>query len=349
YNNHLLAQSFFWKRLGRSTDTMDASYLSDYDRMITARIYYSRTNTGMEFRAPHTHSFNYKPNNSKGIGIGVSYRYATLDFAYGVLGRDNDKGKTHTVSLLTSLYKHQWVYDFVLQHYKGMYLTPQHVYSENNNYYLRPDIAAALIGGDFWRILNSDKFSYRAVMTQNDWQLKSAGSFLLGGEIYYEAISGDSAFVPVAIANSFPQNEVHKDYSLRIGPGIGYVYTLVFKKHFFASGGITENLDFTMGKEYASVENKNVTSFSPNLNYRLSVGYNSALWNINASMFDNSQFLKSYYSSNYKLFSKVFRITVARRFMPGHKTKRFILNGVDNQLDNVQQKVNKTIGRDKDD
>lgn len=337
------AQNHFWRKFGTSTGQMDSLYIADYDRLIVGRIYYSRTNTGLEFRAPGTRSFNYKPNNSKGIGLGVSYRYVTLNFAFGVLGRDNNKGKTHTLSLQTSLYKHQWVYDFVIQHYKGMYFTPKDVYSVNDNYYLRPDVGTTVIGGDFWRILNSDKFSYRAVMTQNDWQLKPAGSLLLGGEIYYGGIAGDSVLVPVAIAAGFPQSEVHKAFSLRIGPGIGYAYTYVFKKNWFASAGVTESLDFVMGKEYTTGTSKAVSSFSPNLNYRVGVGYNSDRWNINASIFNNSQYLKSYYAHNYKLFSQVFRITIARRFIPNHRVRKMFLNKVDTQLDSVQLKVDRTI------
>ncbi|MDE1191304.1 MAG: DUF4421 family protein [Arachidicoccus sp.] len=333
----------FWKKLGKSTDFRDSAFIKDYDRMVVGRVYYSRNNTGMEFRAPDTKSFNYKPNNSKGIGLGVSYRYVTFNFAFGVLGRDEDKGKTKTLSLQSSLYKHQWVYDFGVQHYKGMYFTPSSVYAINNNYYLRPDISTTIVGGDFWRILNSDKFSYRAVMTQNDWQLKSAGSLLLGGEIYYGGIAGDSAFVPAALADKFPQNQIRKAYSMRIGPGIGYAYTFVYHKNWFASMGITENLDLVFGKESGDNTDKKVVSFSPNLNYRISVGYNSGFWNINASLFNNSQYLKSYYAKNYKLFSQTFRITVARRFIPNHKVKKLFLNQVDTQLDNVQEKVNNTI------
>lgn len=339
------AQNAFWRKFGKSTGQMDSAYIIDYDRLIVGRIYYTRTNTGTELRAPGVQSFNYKPNNSKGLGFGISYRYVTLNLSFGLLGRDEDKGKTHSLSLQSSLYKHQWVYDFVLQHYRGMYLVPQDVYSVNNNYYLRPDVATTVIGGDFWRILNSDRFSYRAVMTQNDWQLKSAGSLLLGAEIYYGGIAGDGVLVPDAIAKSYPQNQVHKVYSLRIGPGIGYAYTYVYKKNWFASAGITENLDFVMGKEYSYNGNKGVSSFSPNLNYRIGVGYNSKLWNINASLLNNGQYLKSYYANNYKLFSQSFRITISRRFIPNHKVRELFLNKFDTQLDSVQQKVDRTINK----
>jgi hypothetical protein len=235
------------------------------------------------------------------------------------------------------------MYDFVIQHYKGMYLTPLNVYSRNNTFYLRPDVATTQVGMDFWRIMNSDKFSYRAAMTQNDWQLKSAGSLLLGGEANFGSIGGDSALTPKAIANYFPQSPVYKATSFHIGPGIGYAYNFVFKKNFYASAGVTENLDLIVGKEYAPDANKNIVTFSFNLNYRLSVGFNDKNWNISASMYNHSQTLKSAYSQDYRQFSQNYRITIARRIHPGHKTRKLFLNDVDKQLNGVQNKVNKTV------
>jgi hypothetical protein len=196
---------------------------------------------------------------------------------------------------------------------------------------------------DFWRIMNSDKFSYRAAMTQNDWQLKSAGSLLLGGEANFSSISGDSALTPKAISAYFPQNEVYKASTFCIGPGIGYAYNLVIKKNFYASAGATENLDLIVGKEYAPSADKSIVTLSFNLNYRLSVGFNDKNWNISASMYNHSQTLKSRYSQDYRLFSQNYRITIARRIHPGHKTRKLFLNGVDKQLNGVQKKVNKTV------
>ncbi|QEC70792.1 DUF4421 domain-containing protein [Arachidicoccus ginsenosidivorans] len=244
-------QSRFWRLLGRSHDQRDASYIKTYDRDITGRIYYTRENTGLSLRAPDQPSFDYKPNNSKGLGLGLSYRYLTLNASFKLLGTDKDKGKTHSLSLQTSLYKEQWVYDFVYQHFKGMYLSPKDVLSSvGNNYYLRPDVKSTLVGGDFWRILNSDRFSYRSVMTQNEWQVKSAGTLLLGGELYYGNSKADSALVPAAISQNYPQAGVDNIRFFRIGAGIGYAYTYVFKKNFFVSGGLTTILDYATTREY---------------------------------------------------------------------------------------------------
>lgn len=344
--SQLNAQSSFWEHLGKSHDQRDSTYIREYGQDITGRIYYTRQNTGLTVRAPGQPSFDYKPNNSKGLGLGVSYRYLTLNLSFKVLGTDQSKGKTHSLSLQTSLYKEQWVYDFVYQHFRGMYLSPEDVYSVANNYYLRPDVRSTLVGGDFWRILNSDRFSYRSVMTQNEWQMKSAGTLLLGGELYYGNSKADSALVPGALAAVYPQSDVDKIRFFRIGAGVGYAYTYVFKKNFFISGGLTTILDYATTREYQGQGYEGINAVSPNLSYRLSIGYNNRRTNINASLFNNSVPAHSALSGkNYNLFDQQFRITIARRFRVGHKVRRKILNPVDKQLDKVEDKVKKLQGK----
>lgn len=338
--------SRFWSKLGRSHDQRDTSYIKAYGHDITGRLYYTRANTGLTVRAPGQKSFDYKPNNSKGLGLGVSYRYLTLNASFKVLGTDKDKGKTHSLSVQTSLYKEQWVYDFVYQHFKGMYFSPKDVYNSQELYYLRPDIKSTLVGGDFWRILNSDRFSYRAVMTQNEWQVKSAGTLLLGGELYYGNSKGDSALVPAALAANYPQAGVDNIRFFRVGAGVGYAYTYVFKKHFFASGGITAILDYATTREYQDDDFEGVNAVAPNISYRISLGYNSRRTNIVASLFNNSIPAHSALSgSKYNNFNQQFRVTIARRFNVGHKVRTKILNPVDKQLNKVEDKVNKLQGK----
>lgn len=344
--SQLKAQRSIWSYLGRSHDQRDSTYIVDYGNDITGRIYYTRENTGLTLRAADKPSFDYKPNNSKGLGLGISYRYLTLNLSFKLLGTDQKKGKTSSLSLQTSLYKEQWIYDFVYQHFKGMYLAPKDVYNMNGDYYLRPDVRSTLVGGDFWRIMNSDRFSYRSVMTQNEWQMKSAGTLLLGGELYYGNSSGDSALVPQQLAAQYPQAGVDKIRFFRIGAGIGYAYTYVFKKNFFVSGGLTGIVDYATTREFKNEDFEGVNAVSPNLSYRLSIGYNSRLYNINASMFNNSVPAHSALSNkNYNLFDQQFRITLARRFSVGHKMRSKILNPVDKQMDKMEDKVKKLQGR----
>ena len=343
------SQNTIWKHMGRSSGTSDSNYIYNYERDLIGRIYYSRKNTGFNCAAPDkATSFSYKPNNSKGIGLGLSYRYLTLNLQFGLLGRDESKGTTSSFDFQTNLYKKQWVYDFVIQTYKGMYLTPKGYNTSDGSYYLRPDIRTTLVGGDFWRIMNSDRFSYRAVMTQNDWQIKSAGSLLLGGEIYYGITTGDKPLIPdSALKNYTPfQQGINKVKLFRVGPGIGYAYTLVLNKNFFLSGGITANYDFAYSKELSDTAQHGKIAMSPNLTYRIGIGYNNRRWNINASLVDNSVIARSAtVAENYKIFNQSFRITVAYRYTPTHKLRKRVLSPVDENLDKVEQTIKGTSNK----
>ena len=85
------AQRSIWSYLGRSHDQRDTSYINAYGHDITGRLYYTRTNTWVTLSAPGEKSFAYKLNNSKGLGLGISYRYLTLNASFKVLGTDQAK------------------------------------------------------------------------------------------------------------------------------------------------------------------------------------------------------------------------------------------------------------------
>ena len=100
------------------------------------------------------------------------------------------------------------------------------------------------MGVAFYRCLNDKHFSYQAGLLQNEWQKKSTGSVLLGGEIYYGAIHGDSSLVPTVQDTAFSARAIYKFHFFSLGPGIGYEYTLVIKEHFFLPGSATINVAF---------------------------------------------------------------------------------------------------------
>ena len=344
-SGRVIGQSRLGDYLGRSHDKRDTTYIRSFDQNITGRIYFTRKNTGFTIPDAKDASFDYKPNNASGLGLGFSYRYLTLNASFNVFGKDAHKGKTKSLSLQTSLYKEQWVYDLVYQRYKGQYLSGSDDFSQGDHYYLRPDIRSTLLGGDFWRVMNSDRFSYRSVMTQNEQQLKSAGSLLLGGELYLGGLRGDSALLPSLLMAAYPQQQTDKIRFFRIGVGAGYAYSYVFQKHFFVSAGLTAIVDYAATSEFQQKQKKSVHVVAPNLSYRVSVGYNSRLFNINASVFNNSVPAHSALTNRkYNLFDQQFRVTIAKRFNIGHKLKTKLLKPVDEKMDQVEEKVKKLQG-----
>src|SRR5690606_7789450 len=144
----------------------------------------------------------------------------------------------------THLYSRHWVTDLYAQWYKGYYVNQSKFENTNGaTYYVRPDVRASLLGASVYRLLNGKRFSYQAGFSQNEWQKKSAGSLLIGAEVYYGVMKGGSALVRSFLSGYYPQRDVYRVRLLELGPGIGYAYTAVWKEHFFVTGGLTVNFD----------------------------------------------------------------------------------------------------------
>jgi hypothetical protein len=148
--------------------------------------------------------------------------------------KDEAKGKTKGLDLQIHLYPKKWAIDVLFESPKGFYLDQKGIAGAGaNNYYYRGDIKSNLYGVSAYRVPNKEKFSYRAAISQTEWQKKSAGSFLYGGNVFHGFLQGDSAFIPALLMNNYPQKGVTKMSYTSFGPGVGYAHTLVIDQHFF--------------------------------------------------------------------------------------------------------------------
>jgi len=234
-----------------------------------------------------------------------------------------EKGKTRSFDFGSHIYTRDWVTDIYAQFYKGYYLSlGGPAGTADKNYYKRPDIKVNLLGASVYRLLNGERFSYRAGFLQNEWQKKSEGSVLLGAEIYYGTMKGDSALVPSHINSYYPQQGIQRVRLLELGPGAGYAYTAVWEENLFLTGSLTINADISMVKEVTATGAANRTSVSPNATLRAVAGYNSEEWAATISWLHNATNAKGR-SSNYEYGIKTgeFKITLAKRFTPGNKLK----------------------------
>jgi hypothetical protein len=302
-------------------------YFITFEEQLTTRLYISKKHTSFVMQGPEgIHSIQYKPNTLTSLGINASYKSLSLSLGYGfpfLNPNKDEKGKTRTLDFQTHLYTRHWVTDIYLQFYKGYYFSaggPEG--TTDKYYYTRPDIKLSFLGTSVYRLLNGEKFSYRAGFLQNEWQKKSAGSVLLGGEIYYGTVKGDSALVPARLNDYYPQQGIERIRLLEVGPGAGYAYTAVWRENFFLTGSLTFNGDISMVKEMSDSVSVNRTSISPNATLRAVAGYNNEGWAATISWVHNSTDAKGR-SSNYEYRIKTgeFRITLAKRFTPGNKLK----------------------------
>jgi hypothetical protein len=216
-------------------------------------------------------------------------------------------------------------------------LTPKGFASgDPKKYYVRSDLRTQLLGLSAYRLLNPSKFSFRAALLENEQQKKSAGSFLVGAEIYYGIIRGDSAIVPATLEDNYLQKGVRRLDFIKIGPGLGYVYTYVINKTFYATGALTASLSLDYSNQHGAPGKTDNFELNKGFVYRIALGYDKNNWNINLSLVGNQMTIAGATTTNkYLLSAGNFRLTVAKRIKPGRWLTRK-LHPVDKVIENVK-------------
>jgi hypothetical protein len=174
-------------------------------------------------------------------------------------------------------------------------------------------------------VLNDQRFTYGAGLSQNAWQEKSAGSLLLGGQAFYLALNGDSALVPHKVDSVYNEKDIRKLHLLEIGPGIGYAYTLVIQKHYFLLGSINANIDLYLSQELSNGTRGNKVGFTPNYMLRLGGGYTTNRWGLNLIWITSNSMADGKTSGyQYAINTGNYRLVYARRFAVNRRMKRIL-------------------------
>ena len=309
----------------------DSSYYVTYRSMLTTRAYLSRKYNVISFNPPEpASSFRYRATTSLNLGIGATYHAFTLNIGIGVskFNPGSEKGNTKYLDLQGHFYARRWNIDLLGEFYKGYYLTPQGLAAPpGKEYYLRPDIGLSLIGFAFYRTLNEKKFSYQAGLLQNEWQKKSAGSLVYGGEIYYGAIYGDSSLTPSLVDPAISKKGINKFHFFSFGPGVGYAYTFVYKEHFFILASASINLPVRYSTEISTVHDIHASHFGFRPNYIIHAGggYNGSKWSLSLLWVDTQLFMKGAETDfNYSTIVGNYRLIYARRFALDPKVKKIL-------------------------
>ena len=304
----------------------DSSYYASYDELITGRFYFSKKNTSLKLRdGSKDYSMTFRPNTTLNMGVGATYKWATLNLAYGFdfLNPEKGKGDTDYLDLQFHSYGRKFIIDFFGQFYEGFFLTRNSTNFKGDNYYLRPDLHVNQIGASVQYILNHKKFSYRASFLQNEWQKKSAGTFIFGVEAYGGRIKADSTLVPTFVNSSEAQRDIKLMRFFEIGPNAGYAYTWVIKKHFFLTGSASLSLDFGVNRIFETEGDQRQRGVSPNTFLRFFGGYNSKKWAISVIYVTNSVSLATgNIERQIILNTGNFRVNYVYRFTPSKKSKR---------------------------
>lgn len=308
-----------WKKLLRTEN--DSAYIEDHTEDLTVRLYGSRKYTYYDIVDKRLkEEVLYRPNTSNNLGVGFNYKFIgiNLGFKLPFINNDDDKyGKTKYLDLQAHMYLRKLVVDFYGQYYKGYFLANRRFDSQVIT--LRPDMYNTDIGLNVQYIFNDKRFSYRAAYLQNDYQKKSAGSLIVGGEVFAWKMKGDSSLIPsrLGIEGFFDNETFNKTSSVSMAANIGYAYTLVIKKHFFITASLTGSagvnrttLNYLDGRSKRS-------EFGWQLNntVRLSGGYNSSKYFVGVHYVDLVTRSESPVHRAYQTFGTGnLRFSVVKRF-----------------------------------
>ena len=303
---------------GQKARPYDSTYYRKYPGTVTARIYASQKYSSFRFREPPgIQELDYRANEKLDLGLGASYNGITLNLGYGFgfLNHKNPaKGATKGLDVQFHLYPYKWSVDIGAIFHNGLYLAPKGSAADDpNSFYSRSDTKQTLVGIAAYRVPRADRFSYHAAIAQSERQLRSAGSVLYGGNIYYSSLRGDSDLVPVKYRFVYPQAGITKINNITIGPGIGYAYTWVFGKYFFITPSLIANLDLNFNSEQGATKN-NKFSVTPGTVYKGSLGYNSDTWSLTGLIMGNSFLFKGSTAARaYYMQTGVYRVILARK------------------------------------
>ncbi|HEY4154530.1 MAG TPA: DUF4421 domain-containing protein [Puia sp.] len=313
------------------TPDHDTAYYRTYRDQVTTRAYLSRKYTVLRFDPPgESPKFVYNPNTSLNLGIGATYHAFTLNIGIGIskFNPGEIKGKTRYLDLQGHFYARKWNIDVLGEFYRGYYLTPKGLAAPpGESYYTRRDLGLGLLGLAFYRSLNDRRFSYQAGLLQNEWQKKSAGSVLVGGEIYYGSVHADSTLVPAELDSGYGKQNINRVHFFEIGPGIGYAYTLVIGQHFYALASVTVNLALRFSTEYSDPRGRyrSKTDFTPNDIIHAGLGYNTAKWGLTALWVSDRLNVRGGSSGyQYGVATGNYRLIFARRFKVNRKVKKVL-------------------------
>lgn len=229
-------------------------------------------------------NISYKPNNPATIGLGLSINNSVVSFSYGYgidFMRDKKKGKTKSLDFQYHHYSRKYAIDVFIQKYESFFKNDD----KTKISIVCPDLNAKLYGISGQYIFNYKKYSYKAAFNQSEQQLKSAGSFLAGIQIYSTKISSDT---------SFTYNNKNVLKNVQFGISGGYAYTWVLNQYWTIASSAT--IGINLGNETFERIGKDKLEVYPTFFPRFATAYNRDSWTV--SLIGMSNVLYPFYKNN---------------------------------------------------
>lgn len=240
-----------------------------------------------------------------GAGIGLHrIRYVNLSFAISLFPLKNESGlRSYITDIQIHSYGKKSLFDAYYQSYKGFFVEKE-LKNGQEEYSLYPDLALRQAGIEYTHIFNHRRFSARAAFEQSELQIRSVGSFLLGGGIYWHRVKPDTN-----MSAEYPKSNFD---NIQIGINAGYAYSWVISRKLLLSSIAT--IGVNIGNETQALRQGKVRVY-PTAMVKASFVYSPKEdWSLAVSGVFNNKTI--YTSTNQRLFvySPTIQLTLTKHF-----------------------------------
>lgn len=184
------------------------------------------------------------PNTATTFKLSVNHKFLSFSLKHApdfIPGNHDDKqkGRTKNLGLSFGFVHPHWFASISYSRHKGYYINNSDEISDawqsGDPYLQLPDMRVNSFEGSMGYSFN-EHFSVRALTTQTERQIKSAGTFapVFGYRLYF--------------VNNLTEFSGQKTANVEFIVGAGYQYTFVTKKQFYASLGLTPGFGYIFTK-----------------------------------------------------------------------------------------------------
>lgn len=304
----------------------DTSYIKNYGNNLAVKLVavnkynYFRIRDGI-----NDSRLRYRPVRDVSLGFGVSYKWFALDITFALGLRNNSEFEnTRSFDFQGSMFSSKQYISATIQYYQAFKMANFSGESEpiNETSERREDIRTINFGLQYMYAFNYTKFSFKAPFVFNEVQLKSAGSPILGASFNMFVMDADSSIVPPEFSNDFDPVLHMRDLNLlSLSISLGYMYTFVFKKHFFLTLSLIPGLNINGGDFYTDIRNYMAPGINIKINTMNAIGYNSRKFFTGFNLISDSYFSRLGKKMTAEIGSGKFNFFVGYRFGVGKKKK----------------------------
>lgn len=258
----------------------DSAYVKKYFLKNDFRLFYGGQGNNLALGSKRDEETqlngNLYTNTNDYIGLGITYQWLDGDLSFALPGTTYLKEEQSNLTqfkLGISYTQRKLAFRAYYSDSKGIVVS-----DANDEFQSEPSLHEVKFGMQIIYLFNASKYSYRASMYQSEYQLKTAGSFLLRAEPFYRSLGTNSgSMIPPAydLSARFGEQaglEYIKAPGLLILPGYGINFVIRGSRFFvspilFAGIGVAQNM-------YKTTDGKgSFTSVEYAGNFTLNTGY----------------------------------------------------------------------------